>query len=72
MKRLYLTLILLLSICVVYDEYKISHMAQDRSFYDMPEEFNIETTSKDRTDPTMMMVVYDTTYNKFVFEYIDK
>jgi hypothetical protein len=72
MKRLYLTLILLLSICVVYDEYKISHMAQDRSFYDMPEEFNIETTSKDRTNPTMMMVVYDTTYNKFVFEYIDK
>ena len=71
MKRLYLTLILLLSICVVYDEYKISHMAQDRSFYDMPEEFNIETTSKDRTNPTMMMVVYDTTYNKFVFEYID-
>ena len=72
MKRLYLTLILLLSICVVYDEYKISHMAQDKSFYDMPEEFNIETTSKDRTNPTMMMVVYDTTYNKFVFEYIDK
>jgi len=46
-------------------------MAQDRSFYDMPDEFNIETTSKDRTNPTMMMVVYDTTYNKFVFEYID-
>lgn len=71
MKRLYLIIIILLTICVVYDEYKISHMAQDRSFYDMPEEFNIETTSKDRTDPTMMMVVYDTTYNKFVFEYID-
>lgn len=71
MKRLYLIIIILLTICVVYDEYKISHMAQDRSFYDMPEEFNIETTSKDRTNPTMMMVIYDTTYNKFVFEYID-
>ena len=72
MKRLYLIIIRLLTICVIYDEYKISHMAQDKSFYDMPEEFNIETTSKDRTDPTMMMVIYDTTYNKFVFEYIDK
>jgi hypothetical protein len=47
-------------------------MAQDRSFYDMPEEFNIETTSKDRKEPTVMMVIYDTTYNMFKFEYIDR
>jgi hypothetical protein len=72
MKKLYLIIIVLLTVCVIYDEYKINHIAQDRSFYDMPEEFNIETTSKDRTNPTMMMVIYDTTYNKFVFEYIDK
>lgn len=72
MKKLYLVIILLLTICLIYDEYKITHMAQDRSFYDMPDEFNIETTSKDRKDPTMMMVIYDTTYNMFKFEYIDK
>lgn len=72
MNKLYLVIILILTICLIYDEYKISHGAQDRSFYDMPDEFNIETTSKDIKDPTMMMVIYDTTYSKFVFEYADK
>ena len=71
MKTLYLIIIAILIAALIYDQYVIDKK-QDRSFYLMPEEFNIETVSKDRKDPTMMMVFYDTTYNEYVFEYIDK
>jgi hypothetical protein len=40
--------------------------------YDMPEEFNPKIISHDRTDPTEMMVVYDTLKNTYIFEFIDK
>jgi len=35
--------------------------------YDMPEEFNIHTISRDRSKPTEMMVIYDTAKNKITF-----
>lgn len=38
---------------------------------DFPEEFNTETISHDRANPTMLMAVYDTTTKKYVFEFID-
>lgn len=38
---------------------------------DFPEEFNTETISHDRANPTMLIAVYDTTTKKYVFEFID-
>jgi len=38
---------------------------------DFPEEFNTETISHDRSNPTMLMAVYDTTTKKYIFEFID-
>jgi hypothetical protein len=38
---------------------------------DLPEEFNTETISHDRAKPTLLMVVYDTTNKKYIFEFMD-
>ena len=38
---------------------------------DLPVEFNIETISHDRANPTFLMAVYDTTTKKYVFEFMD-
>lgn len=43
-----------------------------KSYYDMPEEFNIHTISQDRAAPTEMMVIYDTINHKYLFEFTDK
>jgi hypothetical protein len=39
---------------------------------DLPEEFNIETISHDRNNPTLLMAVYDTISKKYIFEFTDK
>ena len=38
---------------------------------DLPEEFNTETISHDRANPTLLMAVYDTTTKKYIFEFMD-
>ena len=62
-----LIMITLLAISVVF--YNILSDSQKR--YDMPKEFNSKTISHDRTNPTEMMVVYDTLSNTYVFEFMD-
>lgn len=39
---------------------------------DLPEEFNKETISTDRYNPTLMMVAYDTVDHVYLFEFMDK
>ena len=63
-----LIMITLLSVSVVF--YNILSDSQKK--YDMPEEFSSKTISRDRTNPTEMMVVYDTLSNTYVFEFMDK
>ena len=63
-----LIMITLLSVSVVF--YNILSDSQKK--YDMPEEFSSKTISHDRTNPTEMMVVYDTLSNTYVFEFMDK
>lgn len=50
----------------------ISLIRNSQPVFDYPEEFNVHTISKDRANPTEMIVVYDTLNNKYVFEFIDK
>jgi hypothetical protein len=38
---------------------------------DFPPEFNTETISHNRKSPTLLMVVYDTTTKKYIFEFMD-
>lgn len=38
---------------------------------DFPPEFDKYTISHDRANPTLLMAVYDTTTQKYVFEFID-
>jgi hypothetical protein len=38
---------------------------------DFPPEFNAETISHNRKSPTLLMVVYDTTTKKYIFEFMD-
>jgi hypothetical protein len=40
--------------------------------FDYPEEFNKYNVSRDRANPTEMMVFYDTLNNKYIFEFMDK
>lgn len=40
--------------------------------YDMPEEFNTETISRDRLNPTQLMVIYDDKSGKYLFEFMDQ
>jgi len=62
---------LLFAACIVMMAL-ISLIRNSQPTYDYPEEFNITTVSKDRLNPTEMMVVYDTLNNKYIFEFIDK
>lgn len=63
--------ILLLSISVSYYN-ALKHYRMQQVTYDLPEEFNPQTISHDRSDATEMMVVYDTLTNTYIFEFIDK
>lgn len=63
--------ILLLCIAVTYYN-ALKHYKMQQVTYDLPEEFNPQTISHDRSDATQMMVVYDTLTNTYIFEFMDK
>ncbi len=73
MNKFTVAVIIILLLCIAVSYYNaLKHYKLQQVVYDLPEEFNPETISKDRTKPTEMMVIYDTVYNKYVFEFIDK
>lgn len=73
MNKFTVAVIVILLLCIAVSYYNVlKHYRLQQIVYDLPEEFNPETISKDRTKPTEMMVIYDTVYNKYVFEFIDK
>ena len=44
-----------------------------KEFYETPYSMpNLHSVSSDRTNPTEMMVVYDTLSKNYIFEFIDK
>ena len=63
--------IILLCIAITYYN-AIKHYRLQQVTYDLPEEFNPQTISHDRSDATQMMVVYDTLSNTYIFEFMDK
>ena len=63
--------IILLCIAITYYN-AIKHYRLQQVIYDLPEEFNPQTISHDRSDATQMMVVYDTLSNTYIFEFMDK
>lgn len=63
--------ILLLCIAVTYANV-LRNMRLQQIKYDMPEEFLPQVVSHDRAHPTEMMVVYDSTKNAYIFEFMDK
>ena len=44
----------------------------EKTRYDMPEEFNQYTISRDTAHPTEMMVIYNERLLKYTFEFTDK
>ena len=52
--------------------YVIGQINKNYNKIDLPEEFNKETISTDRYNPTMMMVAYDTVDHVYLFEFVDK
>lgn len=64
--------IAILLLCIAVSYYNVlKHYKLQQVTYDLPEEFNTETISRDRSKPTEMMVVYDTLTNTYVFEFMD-
>lgn len=64
--------IAILLLCIAVSYYNVlKHYRLQQVTYDLPEEFNTETISRDRSKPTEMMVVYDTLTNTYVFEFMD-
>jgi hypothetical protein len=63
--------IVLLCIAVAYYNV-VKHYKMQQVTYDLPEEFNPHTVSRDRSNATEMMVVYDTLTNTYIFEFMDK
>ena len=60
-------------ICIAVSYYNVlKHYKLQQVTYDLPEEFNPQTISHDRSDATQMMVVYDTLSNTYIFEFMDK
>ena len=60
-------------ICIAVSYYNVlKHYRLQQITYDLPEEFNPQTISHDRSDATQMMVVYDTLSNTYIFEFMDK
>lgn len=63
--------ILLLCVAVTYYN-ALKNYRMQNVVHDLPEEFNPHTISRDRSNPTEMMVVYDTITNTYIFEFMDK
>ena len=65
--------IAILLLCIAVSYYNVlKHFKREQVTYDLPEEFNPQTISHDRTNATEMMVVYDTLTNTYIFEFMDK
>lgn len=68
-----IAVIAILLLCIAVSYYNVlKHYRMQQVTYDLPEEFNPQTISHDRTNATEMMVVYDTLTNTYIFEFMDK
>jgi cell division protein FtsL len=66
-------IIVIILLCIAVTFYNaLKHYKMQQVTYDLPEEFNPHTVSRDRSDATPMMVVYDTLTNTYIFEFMDK
>jgi Tfp pilus assembly protein PilE len=73
LNKITVAIIAIILICIAVSYYNvIKHYRLQQVTYDLPEEFNPNTVSKDRSDATPMMVVYDTLSNTYIFEFMDK
>jgi hypothetical protein len=63
---------IILAILCLFIGYVIGNINKNNNKIDLPEEFNKQTISTDRYNPTLMMVAYDTVDNVYIFEYMDK
>lgn len=67
-----LAVIAIVLLCIAVSYYNaLKHFRKEQVTYDLPEEFNPQTISHDRTNATQMMVVYDTLTNTYIFEFMD-
>jgi hypothetical protein len=67
-------ILLLLFICgIIYNLIVFNEkIKKETGKVDLPEEFNEQTISRDKENPTILMAIYDTTKNKYIIEFIDK
>jgi len=73
LNKITVAIIAIILICIAVSYYNVvKHYRLQQVTYDLPEEFNPNTVSKDRSDATPMMVVYDTLSNTYIFEFMDK
>jgi len=73
LNKISVAVILIILICIAVSYYNVlKHYKLQQVTYDLPEEFNPNTVSHDRSDATPMMVVYDTLSNTYIFEFMDK
>ena len=63
---------IILAILCLFIGYVLGNINKNNNKIDLPEEFNKQTISTDRYNPTLMMVAYDTVDNVYIFEYMDK
>jgi Tfp pilus assembly protein PilE len=73
LNKITVAIIAIILICIAVSYYNVvKHYRLQQVTYDLPEEFNPQTVSRDRSDATPMMVVYDTLSNTYIFEFMDK
>jgi hypothetical protein len=73
LNKITVAVILIVLLCIAVSYYNVlKHYKLQQVTYDLPEEFNPNTVSRDRSDATPMMVVYDTLSNTYIFEFMDK
>jgi hypothetical protein len=63
---------IILAILCLFIGYVLGNINKNNNKIDLPEEFNKQTISTDRYNPTLMMVAYDTVDDVYIFEYMDK
>ena len=73
LNKITVAIIAIILLCIAVSYYNVlKHYRLQHVTYDLPEEFNPNTVSQDRSDATPMMVVYDTLSNTYIFEFMDK
>ena len=63
---------IILAMLCLFIGYVLGNINKNNNKIDLPEEFNKQTISTDRYNPTLMMVAYDTVDHVYIFEYMDK